>query len=51
MKLIITATRNELSDLYDHVVKSLERIYRQEGNEEAVAAMLLLQKNLSPVLA
>jgi len=47
----ITAARNELSDLYDHVVKSLERIYRQEGNEEAVAAMLLLQKNLSPVLA
>jgi len=39
--------RKELSDLHDSVVRYLERIYRQEGNQETLEAFHILNKSLA----
>lgn len=42
----ITGARNELSELHISVIKSLEKIYQQEGNTDALDAIRMLTKSL-----
>jgi DNA-binding SARP family transcriptional activator len=47
----ITITRDELADLHTSVIISLERIYHQQGNTEAMDAIRILTKALVPHIA
>ena len=42
----ITSARNELSELHISVIKSLEKIYQQEGNIDALEAIRMLTRAL-----
>jgi DNA-binding SARP family transcriptional activator len=44
----ITNARKELADLDSSVVMYLERIYRQEGDKEALEAFQILNRNMMP---
>jgi len=43
----IKNARNELAELHSSVLKYLGKIYRQEGNHEALEAFLLLNKSMT----
>ncbi len=43
----IKNARNELADLHSSVVRYLERIYQQEGNQETLEAFHILNKSLA----
>lgn len=44
----ITNARNELAELDSSVVMYLQRIYRQEGDNEALEAFQIINKNMLP---
>ncbi len=46
----ITATRNELAELNSAVIRSLEKIYQQEGNRDGLEAIFALKKSFVPEL-
>ncbi len=46
----LTSARTELAELNVSVMRTLERIYQQEGNNDALEAILLLKRTTAPDL-